>query len=405
MSPPDAAAPTWHSSGDVQARSAELVAEFRRAYGVAPAGVWAAPGRVNLLGEHVDYAGGLCLPVALPHTTLVAAQHGPPGRVLARSRQRPDDPLDVAVADVGPGTPSGWGAYVAGVAAVLAEPGGHSPGLRVLVDSTVPVGAGLSSSAALSCATALAIDHLAGLHSAGDDVRRAELAAACVRAENEVARAPTGGMDQAAALRCRQGCALLLDCRDGTVAHVPLELASHDLALLVVDTRAEHALADGQYGQRRAAVEQAARRLGVPSLRELESTEPDEVLRRADPALRPLVRHVLTEIRRVRGAVAALAAGDPAALGPLLDASHASLRDDFRVSSRELDLAVDAAVAAGALGARMTGGGFGGSAVALVPAHALNPAVAAVSAAFADAGLRPPAFLLAEPSAAGGRVV
>jgi galactokinase len=398
---PDVAAPDWHEPGALDERAAALADAFRRRHGRPPAGVWAAPGRVNVIGEHVDYAGGLCLPLALPHTTLVAASPGPAGRVHAASHQRPDEPVDVALDDVGPGTPQGWGAYVAGVPAAL----GVRAGLTALVDSTVPVGAGLSSSAALSCATALAVDGLAGLGLAADDAGRAQLAAACVRAENDVALAPTGGMDQAAALRCTAGAALLLDCRDGAVRHVPLELGRHDLVLLAVDTRADHAHADGQYGRRRAGVEQAARELGVPLLRDLEDEDVDAVLSRVhDAALRPLVRHVLTETARVRQAADVLRDDSPLALGPLLEASHASLRDDLQVSCPELDLAVDTATAAGAVGARMTGGGFGGSAVALVPNHLVEGVVAAVAAAFARARLDPPAFLLAEPSAAGRRV-
>ena len=402
MTAPEAATLAWHPAGDTEASAALLADAFTRLHGGPPTGVWAAPGRVNLIGEHVDYAGGLCLPLALPQTTLVAAASGPAGRVVARSRQRPDEPVDVALDDVGPGTPAGWGAYVAGVPAVL----GVDVGLTALVDSTVPVGAGLSSSAALSCATALAVDELAHLGLAADDAGRARLAAACVQAENEVAQAPTGGMDQAAALRCTAGCALLLDCRDGAVEQVPLHLAAHDLSLLVVDTRATHAHAHGEYGRRRAGVEQAAARLGVASLRDLELRDIGAVLGRLDDAtLSPLVRHVVSETARVRQAAAALRAQDLAALGPLLTASHASLRDGFRVSCAELDLAVDTAMGAGALGARMTGGGFGGSAVALVPSQLVAPVAYGVTEAFAAAGFAAPAFLVADASAAGRRVL
>lgn len=393
---------TWHPSGDDDARAAALAADFRETYGEDPAGVWAAPGRVNLIGEHVDYAGGRCLPLALPHSTLVAAGPGPVGRVLARSRQRPDEPLDVLLADVAPGTPPGWGSYVAGVAAVLLGP--SADGLRLLVDSTVPVGAGLSSSAALSCSAALALDHLAGLGRAQDDAGRAWLAAACVRAENEIAQAHTGGMDQSAVLRSRAGSALLLDCRDGSVTHLALDLAGSGLALLVMDTRTEHVLADGQYAARRSVVDSSTRRLGVSTLRELVGDDEEEVLRRLDEDARPLVRHVLTEMARVDQAEAALRRGDLPALGPLLDASHASLRDDFGVSTPELDLAVDSAVRSGALGARLTGGGFGGSAIALVPGHLVETVAACVQGAASAAGFAVPAFLLAEPSQGAHRV-
>ena len=401
--------PQWWASGDLAERAAELAERFAAEVGRVPDGVWAAPGRVNLIGEHVDYADGLCLPFALPHTTLVAAAHRRDGHVVARSVQRPDEPVRVSLAEVGPGTPGGWGAYVAGVAAVLAETedvAGEAFAFDALIDSEVPVGSGLSSSAALSCATVLALDDLAGLGQAHDDDGRAALAAVCIRAENEVAQAPTGGMDQAAVLRCTAGHALLLDCRDGSTRQVPFDPAAQDLAVLVVDTRAEHTHAGGEYAQRRAGCEQAARMLGVPTLRAVADEPVEKVLARLDDeALHPVVRHVVTEIGRVSETVALLDAGRLADIGPLLDGSHASLRDDYRVSCTELDVAVEAARSAGALGARMTGGGFGGSAVVLAPAAAVDAVAVAVHEAFRRAGLRAPRFLLAEPSPSARRVV
>jgi len=406
--------PDWSPSQDLGERAAELAERFAAEVGHPPDGVWAAPGRVNLIGEHVDYADGLCLPFALPHTTLVAASHRRDGHVVARSVQRPQEPVRVALAEVGPGTPGGWGAYVAGVAAVLTETEdlpGEAFSIDALVDSEVPVGSGLSSSAALSCATALALDDLAGLGLAADDAGRARLAQVCVRAENEVAQAPTGGMDQAAVLRCTSGHALLLDTRDGSTRQVPLDPRGGGMALLVIDTRAEHTHAGGEYAQRRAATEEAARALGVATLREVAEEPVDKVLGRlTDQALHAVARHVLTEISRVRETVALLDAassgsGRLADIGLLLDASHASLRDDYRVSSRELDVAVEAARSAGAVGARMTGGGFGGSVVALVPADSVQEVAAAVDAAFGSSGLHAPRFLLAEPSPSARRVV
>ncbi len=228
---------------------------------------------------------------------------------------------------------------------------------------------------------------------------------ACVRAENEVAQAPTGGMDQAAALHCTAGHALLLDCRDGHVEQVGFDPAADDLALLVIDTRAEHRHSGGEYADRRAACEAAARDLGVEVLRDVADEPLDRTLERLrDPDLRPFVRHVVTEIGRVRTVVELLRQQKVRDVGPVLDASHVSLRDDYRVSAPELDLAVYTARVAGALGARLTGGGFGGSAVALVPADAAHEIADAVHASFAAAGLRAPAFLLAQPSAAGHRV-
>jgi galactokinase len=378
---------------------------FSDRLGRRPDGVWAAPGRVNLIGEHTDYNGGLALPIALPQCTFVAADVLD-DRVVVRSAQRPDEPVEVALDDVGPGSPSGWGGYVAGAVAMLRTAAGQQvPGLRGLVDSDVPVGSGLSSSAALSCSAVLAAADLAGLGWADDEAGRSKLVKACVRAENEVAGAATGGMDQAAALQCREGHALLLDCRDDSFEHVPVDVEAAGLALLVIDTRAEHTHSGGEYAQRRAGCEAAARALGVPTLREVADAPLDQTLARLeDEALHPLVTHVVTEIARVGELVDLLRAGRVAEAGPVLDASHASLRDDYRVSARELDVAVDAARAAGALGARMTGGGFGGSAVALVPADRVDAVSAGVHEAFGREGLRAPAFLLAHPSTSGRRL-
>lgn len=390
------------------ARRAELAAyaarEFTTEYGAPPAGVWSAPGRVNLMGEHTDYNAGLCLPIALPHRTFAAASVRADGRIRVRSAQEQQS-WEGALADVGEGRPTGWAAYVAGVPWAIADEVGQTlPGLDLWVDGHVPAGAGLSSSAALECAVALALDDLAGLGLGGTDAGRARLAAACDRAENVVAQAPTGGMDQAASLRCQEGHALLLDCRDRSVEQVPLDLATHRLAWLVVDTRAVHQLVDGQYGERRATCEAAAALLGRPSLREVAVDDLDATLATLpDDVMRRRVRHVVTEIQRVRETVSLLRAGRVDELGPVLDASHASMRDDYEISCKELDLAVETACAAGALGARMTGGGFGGSAIALVPEAAQAEIGRAVEAAFAEARLRAPGIIPAYPADGAAR--
>lgn len=385
------------SSGDAPPH--ELAARaFRGSFDADPDGVWAAPGRINLIGEHVDYNGGLCLPVALAQRT-AAAVRVRDDDVLRVTSTHTGEPWQGRLADVGPGAPPGWPAYVAGVVWAVGEAGHDVPGLDVAVASAVPVGAGLSSSAALECSVALAVADLLGLPT--DDDGRTLLAAACVRAENEVAGAPTGGMDQAASLLARRGHALLLDCRSGGYEHVPLGLAEAGLALLVIDTRAPHRLVDGQYAARRSTCDDAARRLGVASLREVSDVEGGAL---ADDEQRRRVRHVVTEIARVSAVAHLLRAGRVGDVGPVLDASHESLRDDYAVSSAELDLAVEAARAAGALGARMTGGGFGGSAVALVPTPALHRVRDAVTGAFSRNGFTSPGFLVAEPSDGAVRV-
>lgn len=393
-------------SGDEGAERARAL--FAASFDAEPDGTWSAPGRVNLIGEHTDYNGGLCLPIALPHRTYVALRRRDDDLVRLVSAQDAGRLREVRLADVAPGTVDGWPSYVVGVAWALREAGHAVGGFDVAVDSCVPFGAGLSSSAALESAVAVALDATHDLGRAGpagepDDAGRARLAAACVRAENEIAGAPTGGMDQAASLRAREGDALLLDCLDGSVRHVPFDLAADGLALLVIDTRAEHALVDGQYAARRAACEAAAARLSLGTLREIDPEDLDDALAALDDGSDESavqvrrVRHVVREIARVQEFVTLLDDDHLRDVGPLMDASHASLRDDYEVSCRELDVAVEAARAAGALGARMTGGGFGGSAIALVEGDAVQDVAAAVVAAFAAEDLHAPAFSVALP--------
>jgi len=369
----------------------DVVTAFHDTFGAAPAGVWSAPGRVNLIGEHTDYNNGLCLPMAIPRRTFVAGAARSDRIVRLVSRQVPGQ-RSISLDEVAHGRRGGWGAYAVGVLWALEQAGHQVRGLDLVVDGRVPLGAGLSSSAALECAVAVAAVDLFRLDGLADGVGRQALAAACVRAENEIAGAPTGGMDQAASLLARRDHALLLDF-DGDQAprDIPFDLGAHDLGLLVMNTRTQHSLDDGQYGNRREECTAAARELGVPSLRAVTTDSLGAALEHlSSPVLRQRVRHVVTEVDRVVRAVAALESDDFPALGSLFDASHASMRDDFEISSAELDCAVDTARAAGALAARMTGGGFGGSAIAVVGAADVDPIRAAVAEAFCAKGFREP---------------
>lgn len=355
-----------------------------------------APGRVNLVGEHTDYNAGLCLPLAIGAETVATAVPSRDGDSRISSVQA-DPPWVGRPRDAAPGRVSGWAAYAAGVLWALAEEGVDVPPLEVRLDSTVPLGAGLSSSASLEAAVATVAVAAAGID-LDDDVRRM-LVAACRRAETEVVGAPTGGLDQTAVVMARAGHALLLDFADGSERQVPVDLAAAGLALLVVDTRVQHDHASGAYGQRRRECETAAEQFGARSLREVDVDATDRL---DDPVLRRRARHVVTENARVERCVEALGAGRWSAVGELLTASHVSLRDDFEVSCAELDLVVDRSLAAGALGARMTGGGFGGSAIVLVPAERADECRASVSEAFAAAGLTAPTHLDGSPAEGAG---
>jgi galactokinase len=393
----------WNDPVTLTATPVAATDLFRRTFGADPGGVWSAPGRVNLIGEHTDYNAGLCLPIALPQRTYAACSPRDDGRLRVVSAQG-EAVVEVPLDEVAPGHPAGWAAYVAGVPWALARAGYAVCGLDVAVDSNVPLGAGLSSSAALECAVGAALSDLCGLGLLDSADGRAVLAAACVEAENTIAQAPTGGMDQSAALLATDGHALLLDCRDQHTEQVPFDPAGHGLALLVIDTRAEHALVDGQYAERRESCEQAARELGVPTLREVSPDGLEERLAAlSSDLLRRRAKHVVTEIARVERVVEALRDTDFDQVGRLFLESHRSMRDDFEISCPELDTAVETAVAEGALGARMTGGGFGGSAIALVPAGAVDATSTAVEQAFADKGFRPPSCFAVAASSAAAR--
>jgi galactokinase len=372
--------------------------EFAETFGGKPDGRWWAPGRVNLIGEHTDYNDGFVLPLALEQGVAAAARPVDQPVLRVRSAQQ-EGTVELALAEITPDTVSGWSAYVAGVAWALREAGHDVPGLEVVVDGDIPAGAGLSSSAALECAVAVAWNDLAGL-----DLSRDDLAAAAQRAENDVVGAPTGGMDQMASLHGRAGHAVFLDMRSLRAEQVPFDPPAAGLTLMVIDTHAPHAHVDGEYAERRHSCTQAAEILGVPALRDVSLDGLDGALARLGAGaegdlLRKRVRHIVTENARVLDVVAALRSGaDPRTIGPALTASHASMRDDFEITVPEVDTAVAAALEAGAYGARMTGGGFGGCVLALVEADAVEPVVRAVEAAYEKAGFRAPSTFVATAS-------
>ncbi|CAL8980416.1 Galactokinase [Propionicimonas sp. T2.31MG-18] len=368
---------------------------FRALTGTDPVGVWSGPGRINLIGEHTDYNDGFVLPFALPQAAFLAASPRTDGRWRLRSVDL-DDTVELGLDELVPGTP-GWHSYLAGVVWALREAGHEVVGADLVLTSDVPLGAGLSSSAAIECAALTALADLNGLDIAPMD--RAKLARV---AENAYVGAPTGLLDQAASTLCVADHALFLDCRTLETQQVPLAVTAAGLEILVIDTRTRHSHVDGEYAARRASCEEACRLLGVPALRDV--TDLDDALARLPEQTGRRVRHVVTENQRVLDAMTALAAGDYPGLGRLMTASHASMRDDYEITEASVDLAVEVALAEGALGARMTGGGFGGCVLALVSADRVDAVSEAVIAAFAAAGLPQPVTFLGRPSAGARRV-
>ncbi|MER5790713.1 galactokinase [Streptomyces sp. NPDC001980] len=378
----------------------QVAGAFEELYGTAPDGVWAAPGRVNLIGEHTDYNDGFVMPFALPHAATAAVARRTDGVLRLHSSDVEGGVVELSLDALEPGTDQEWTAYPAGVVWALREAGHPVTGADVHLASTVPTGAGLSSSAALEVVIALALNDLFEL-----GLQRWQLARLCQRAENVYVGAPTGIMDQTASACCEQGHALFLDTRDLSQKQIPFDLAAEGMRLLVVDTQVKHAHSGGEYGKRRAGCEKGAALLGVDALRDIAYDDLESALERLgdEAEVRRLVRHVVTEDHRVERVVALLEAGDTRAIGPVLTEGHASLRDDFRVSCPELDLVVEAANAAGALGARMTGGGFGGSAIVLAEAADVDTIAKAVEEAFAAAGFKAPRVFEAVPSAGARR--
>ena len=374
----------------------KLAVRYKELIGSPPEGIWFAPGRVNLIGEHTDYNDGFVLPFALEQRALVAAGLREDARIVMHALDL-GETAELSLPDLRPGF-GGWQAYLSGVLWALREAGNQIGGITMVLTADVPFGAGLSSSAAIECSVMAAACDLFGLDIAPMD--RAKLAQ---RAENVYVGAPTGLLDQAASTLCRTDTGLFLDCRTLETAEVPLPLHEQGVEILVLDTRTPHSHVDGEYGERRTTCEQAARLLGVSALRDVTDLEA-ALAELPDERMRKRVRHVVTENERTQAALELARAGKLSALPPLLDASHASMRDDYEITVPTVDLAVETARRHGALGARMTGGGFGGCIIAWCPLGQAVGIADAIQNAFREAEFREPAWFTAKPSEGAGRL-
>ncbi|MDJ0664727.1 MAG: galactokinase [Acidimicrobiia bacterium] len=369
---------------------------FRRLFGNDPTGVWAAPGRVNLIGEHTDYNEGVVLPFAIAERTEAAIASRQDGHIRMCSLQHPGEIVELKVRSLSPGLPRGWAAYVAGVAWAME----CEEGFDLAIDGSVPLGSGLSSSAALTCSVGLGLNDLFGF-----GMTHRQIARAAQAAENDYVGAPTGGMDQIASLLCRSGHALLYDVRADTTEQVPFAPEAAGLSVLVVDSMIRHGHASGEYQSRRQDCEESARRLSVRSLRGVTVADlPIALEQLGDERLVKRTRHVVTENQRVLDIAAALARDDWERVGRLLTEAHESYRDDFAASCPEVDVAVEALLEAGALGARLTGGGFGGAAIALIGTDDIDDARSAVDAAYDERNYQPASMFTVMPSAGAQRI-
>ena len=372
-----------------------LASKFQEVFGTLPDVIASAPGRVNLIGEHVDFLDGFVLPFAISDATTVAIAKNSSNRIRCASSQKKGVVSTIDCANIAPKSGEAWTRYPIGVLWSL----GIDTGLDILVDGQVPLGAGLSSSAALECAVATAINELFNL-----GLTLPELARAAQRAENIYVGMPCGIMDQSVALMATEGNALLLDTRDLSIEQIPFNIAPLGLELLVIDTQVHHALVDGGYAERRASCEKAIADLDITSLRDISISE--FVARKPELDEKTYLRafHGITEMQRVLDAVTLLKAGDFVGFGEIVTAAHISLRDNYTVSCPELNLAVDTALKFGALGSRMIGGGFGGSAIALIKAKDSDLIKNEIKSGFMKARFKSPRFFSALPSA-GARII
>ena len=367
----------------------DIAQEFLQTFGYSPSILAAAPGRVNLIGEHIDYSDGFVLPFAINERTFCAIRIRNDRKVRISSMQRSNAVLEFNLDEITPGLPGDWERYPLGVIWSLRL----EIGVDIMIDGQVPLGAGLSSSAALECSVAIALNQLFTLGHSLEDLARLTQ-----RAENEYVGVPCGIMDQSVSLMARSGYALLLDCRDLTTRDIEFNLAASDLELLIIDTQAHHSLTDGGYAERRAACESVVAKLEIKSLRDMSLAQLESSRNLITEIEFQRARHAVTEIPRVVAAVEVLASKDFGSLGKLLNASHLSLRDDYEVSCPELNCAVESAISAGALGARMVGGGFGGSAIALIQATQKDKTISAIEKSFAEHNFAMPRFFTSLPS-------
>lgn len=370
-----------------------LASKFQELFNHEAEIVAAAPGRVNLIGEHVDFLDGFVLPFAIKDVTTVAIARNNLNKIRIASAQegfKIEEILELA-----PLTGTPWTRYPVGVIWSL----GISEGLDLLIDGKVPLGAGLSSSAALEAAVGTALNKLFNLN-----LSLPELSLACQKAENVYVGMPCGIMDQSVSIMGKEGHALLLDCRDLSTEHIPFDIAPHGLELLVIDTQVHHELVDGGYAERRASCEKAIKDLGISSLRDISVEEFVARKSELDPTTYIRAFHAVTEMQRVKDAVSALKRGDFETFGQIVTQAHISLRDNYTVSCPELDLAADTANQNGALGARMIGGGYGGSAIAILKNGDVENVKRKISENFAKAGFKAPRFFISTP-AQGARVL
>ena len=376
--------------------AASAVAGFEKTYGYTPTGVWSAPGRANLIGEHTDYNAGFVLPFGINNRTYAAIS-------LRQDRKcNVSSDLDGRSFsyELSEEMPKGldWALYPLGVAWVMAS--AKDQGFDCFITSDVPVGAGLSSSAAVESAMAIALNEL---WESGKT--KQELALIGQRAENHVVGAPTGIMDQTASMLAQADSAVLIDCQSLEIKLVDLGLSERGLVVAVIDTQVSHSHAYGGYGSRRKSCEDGAAALGVETLRELSLSDLPRAQSQLDDVTYRRVKHVITENQRVLDTVDALGRGNLQALGRLLQESHASMRDDFEISVPELDLAVETAMRVGAVGSRMTGGGFGGAAIAIIAAERLQELERAAIDAFSAAGFKAPRVFSVVPSTGAKREI